>query len=69
MKDFGYKPEASQCDRCKHIIWEAPWDKCKAYPNGIPRKLLVNEVSHREPYKHDGGLRFEETSERKDSPR
>lgn len=44
------------CCYCKHIYPEGM--KCTAYPNGIPRKLLLRG-EHDTPYPDDNGIRFE----------
>jgi hypothetical protein len=41
---------------------------CDAFPDGIPRKILVGDDSgnrplHDKPYKGDNGIRYEEASE------
>ena len=32
---------------------------CKAFPDGIPDAIINGERNHREPFKGDGGIRFE----------
>ena len=44
------------CHRCKHF-WGI--DKCDAFPDGIPRRVVEGEHDHRKPYKGDRGIRFE----------
>lgn len=46
----------SQCGLCKHKL---AGKICEAYPDGIPPQLLDNEVSHKESYPGDNGIRFE----------
>ena len=33
--------------------------KCKAFPDGIPEKILTGEHDHTKPFKGDNGIRFE----------
>lgn len=46
----------SQCGLCKH---KKPGIVCDAYLDGIPPQLLDNEVSHKQPYPGDNGIKFE----------
>jgi len=45
-----------QCAECKHYLDKL---KCKAFPNGIPTKILTNQFDHTKPYPGDHGIRFE----------
>jgi len=45
-----------QCFECKNYTDNL---ECKAYPNGIPEKILLGEVDHTKPYKGDNGIQFE----------
>lgn len=47
------------CIVCKHFnpFFEA--DSCKAFPHGIPKKILEGKVIHDKPYEGDGGIQFE----------
>ena len=40
--------------------------KCDAFPEQIPAKILLWEHDHREPYKGDNGIRFEPVKEAKE---
>lgn len=53
--------QASSCFRCKHLNDDEV--SCKAYPNVIPREILVGEQPHDKPYKGDNGIQFEEDEE------
>lgn len=44
------------CLACKHL---RSADTCDAYPDGIPRKILLEHFDHRLPYPGDRGMRFE----------
>ena len=46
----------SQCTFCAHRSPDAT--KCKAYPAGIPVKILMNEHDHTLPFKEDNGIRY-----------
>lgn len=50
----------SLCYGCKHFYrdGEKPFT-CKAYPDGIPIKIVAWVHDHRKPYAGDGGIRFE----------
>lgn len=43
------------CNFCRHYIGLA---KCAAFPNGIPKELLLQD-SHDAPFPGDNGYRFE----------
>lgn len=45
-----------QCNSCVH---HRGGDECDAFPNGIPRELLLSNVLHVKPYKDDNGIRYE----------
>jgi len=45
------------CYKCKHVGQKG--DMCKAFPDGIPAKVLRGKHDHRKPYKGDNGIRFE----------
>jgi hypothetical protein len=50
------KPEMAACGRCVHYITRG---KCRAFPDEIPRELLLSvEVRHTLPYPGDGGYLF-----------
>jgi hypothetical protein len=46
----------SQCTFCAHRSPDAT--RCKAFPAGIPVKILMNEHDHTLPYKEDKGIRY-----------
>jgi hypothetical protein len=47
------------CMLCARFRPEAEALACEAFPDGIPRRILENEVDHREPFGGDHGIRFE----------
>jgi hypothetical protein len=55
-------PGDYSCYKCKHLH---PKDvttdtrTCNAFPNGIPDKILWEDVEHNQPYAGDGGIQFE----------
>lgn len=49
--------EVPQCARCRYKFRDST---CKAFPNGIPAKILSGKHDHRKPYPGDNGIRFEQ---------
>jgi hypothetical protein len=47
----------SNCFRCKHLGEDEI--SCQAFPNVIPRDILMARVEHDKPYKGDNGIQFE----------
>lgn len=48
--------KASQCNGCVHNNFDYT---CKAFPEGIPSKILLNEIIHDKPLKNDNGFQYE----------
>jgi len=48
-----------QCLACKHL--NNNMTTCRAFPKGIPTKILVGRFDHTRPYKKDNGIQFERT--------
>ena len=49
------------CQACKYYLL---FQKCKAFPDGIPKKILTSEQTHDKPIKGQTGYYvFEEVSE------
>lgn len=46
-----------QCNECVHLF--AGKTACAAFPDGIPKEILLNRHDHREAYPGDKGVRFE----------
>lgn len=47
----------SQCVHCTHKHKSGA--TCRAFPDGIPMKILLNEHDHRKPFEGDNGVQFE----------
>lgn len=47
-----------QCVDCIHLNRTTAPPTCPAFPDGIPDKILRNEVDHRQPVKGDHGVQF-----------
>lgn len=46
-----------QCLACKHL--NNDMTTCKAFPKGIPEKILVGKFDHTRHFKGDDGILFE----------
>jgi hypothetical protein len=46
---------SSQCLCCQHIL---PYNKCEAFPDGIPPKIRATEILHIESMMGDNGIIF-----------
>ena len=54
---------SEQCASCKWyvgVIGEYGDLRCLAFPKGIPHEILTGQQGHREPYKDDFGIVWEE---------
>ena len=51
----------SKCYVCKHFISGGELEnfKCKAFPDGIPAKIVFGETNHNIPIEGDHGYRYE----------
>ncbi|NCC86047.1 MAG: hypothetical protein EOM03_18400 [Clostridia bacterium] len=49
-----------QCVRCVHFAAKGKGMRCRAFPGGIPRDILMRKVLHDTPYPGDNGILFEE---------
>lgn len=49
-----------QCVRCVHFSSEGEDMRCRAFPAGIPRDIMMRRVLHDKPYPGDNGILFEE---------
>ena len=65
-EDYKMTVELITCYFCKHFDLSSERSshlKCKAFPDGIPNKILKGEVKHIKPYPGDHGIQFEEGKE------
>lgn len=46
-----------QCLACKHL--NNNMTTCKAFPKGIPIKILIGKFDHTRPFRNDKNIRFE----------
>lgn len=51
------------CMDCEYRDKDMP-TLCLAYPKGIPKEILVNEVDHTKPYQGDHGIQFKKKAAR-----
>ena len=51
--------EPPLCMDCKHFVSEFDNWHCKAFPGGIPEKILRGAADHKKPIKGDHGIQFE----------
>ena len=53
-----------QCTFCKHFQgFHGIKGLCSAFPNGIPAKIINNEVDHKQPYFGDHNIRWEQSAD------
>ena len=52
----------SQCMDCLNLIGknESHDFYCKAFPNGIPKDVLLNKIDHTQNIENDNGIKFEQ---------
>lgn len=49
----------SQCMFCQHFDESVrEQNLCKAFPEGIPQEVMLNQVDHRHPVAGDEGVRW-----------
>lgn len=53
---IGYSPI---CYSCRHFDDFYTGFRCKAYPDGIPREIVLGDVDHKRPYFNDNGIQYE----------
>ena len=49
-----------KCMSCKHFDFdnEEVYPRCRAFPDGIPREIVSEQVDHKTPYKGDNGIQY-----------
>ena len=58
-KDYWtYKEGDFEVSQCAYCLYKQIGDKCTAFPDKIPEKILLNEHDHKKPYPGDHGIRF-----------
>lgn len=57
----GIQINNNKCYKCKHLFKDG--QSCKAFPNGIPIKILLGDTSHTKPYDGDNGIQYEVNKE------
>lgn len=55
-----------QCDTCVNRYFGLKGMLCEAYPEGIPEKLIMEEVIHDKPYPGDNGVLFKADRSKED---
>jgi hypothetical protein len=55
---------APMCLYCKHFFKDEEGNKCKAFPQGIPREIFFEYYDHRKEFPGDNGIRFEPETEK-----
>jgi len=52
------------CGGCKHLRGNLMDPKCDAFPEGIPREILLSEADHRTAFPGDNGIQFDPRDKR-----
>lgn len=53
-----------QSDQCLLCMNYYGMFKCEAYPNGIPEEIYTGEHDHKQSFKGDNGIGFEEIKDK-----
>ena len=48
----------NQCKNCQNLNMATDELTCTAFPNGIPKEILIGEFDHTKEYKNDNNIRF-----------
>ena len=60
IDDILVDAEISVSVQCKRCMWRLPSTiACVAFPDGIPKKIILGAFDHTKPYPKDNGIRFE----------
>tara|TARA_R110002110_G_scaffold240683_4_gene456927 strand:- start:598 stop:888 length:291 start_codon:yes stop_codon:yes gene_type:complete len=62
---FSNSPE-SNCFRCEYLKEDEV--SCDAFPDVIPRKILLGQRKHNKPIDGDNGIQFKEKSKEEKTP-
>lgn len=49
---------SSVCTFCIHLL-SGPEQKCRAFPDGIPKEIWSGQNKHNKPFPGDHGIQFE----------
>ena len=56
---FLWRANEATLSQCAYCTWKIAGEaKCPAFPDGIPRLILINAADHRKPFTGDNGIRF-----------
>ena len=56
MSDADFSITTPLCIQCGHYNVEEAC--CLAFPYGIPKVIMLNQVDHHKPYEGDNGIQF-----------
>ena len=56
---YSEETAGCQCNACRHNWRDKPGATCAAFPDGIPRDILLGRADHHAAYPGDHGIRFE----------
>ena len=49
------------CNQCEYVSEDG--QRCKAFPQGIPERILTGEIDHHYPVHGDNGIQFKKRGE------
>ena len=53
----------TMCVFCKHYVNNNGKRSCSAFPDGIPKSIMMGDVAHIKPLPGDNGIQFEPKDE------